>query len=146
MNKVVAISFFLAVFAASLSIINLVKLEDQGGPTVTVAGVIRSLDERGWHAIDDSTHSPLNIEAVEVKNGLIIVRYGFKASKIHSFVVAPDETFAKEGLLVGASVASDHARILVSQIVAGTPRVIDASTIRSKLGNFWIYGVFSVED
>ncbi len=144
MKKISIVSFVIAVLSLvmSLSLYFQYRNEDK---RAAVAGVIRCVDENGWYAIDDKGHKPINIGKIEVKNGLIMVYYTFKASAIHTFIVTPDETFARAGYIVGSSVGFNKAAITVSKIVKGEVVAVDASTIKSKLGNFWIYGLFSID-
>ncbi len=146
MKKVVIASLFIAILSMALSIFVLLQIQNSADKTVKVAGVIRCIDEKGWFVINDGGHTPVNINRIEVKNGLILVYYTFSASTIHSFIVSPDETFAGAGYFVGASVNRDRASIAVSRIINGKVVPVDASTIRSKLGNFWIYGLFSIDE
>ena len=47
-----------------------------------VAGVLRN-DGDGWYAIDDQTHTPINISFVESDARGIVVGFSFDASDIH---------------------------------------------------------------
>jgi hypothetical protein len=145
MKKITAASLIIAILSIALSVMIYFQNKNPD-KTIKVAGVIRSADENGWYVINNDGHKPLNIAKVEVKNGLIVVNYTFKASAIHTFMVTPDETFARAGYFVGASVGLSAATISVSQVVDGKVAAVDASTIRSKLGNFWIYGLFEIEE
>lgn len=105
----------------------------------TVAGALRN-DGTGWYAIADSTHAPLNIASVATKDGMITVEYTFTASKIHTFIAAPDETLARAGYSAGASVGVGSARILLAKNGSANP--FDVSTKSHPWSNIWIYGVF----
>jgi len=135
-------ALFLAIFAVILSIASWVKASVDTSDQEIIAGVIRSEDEQGWYVIDDPDHTSINIQSVKAEDGLILVTYSKEFGRIHTFIATPDETFAKEGYQVGASVDRDKARILVFKMVQGETVPIDASTIRSKWGNIWLYGVF----
>jgi len=145
MRKIAVVSLIIAIISISLSLLVYIKSKNTD-KTVQVAAVIRCIDDKGWFAINDGAHTPLNIDKIEVKNGLIVVYYTFRASTIHTFIVTPDETFANAGYFVGSSVGFNKATITVSQIVNGGVVPVDASTIRSQLGNFWIYGLFSIDE
>ena len=110
---------------------------------IKVAGAIRCTGNQGWFAISDDVHAPINIDRIEVKNGAIVVYYTFTASRIHTFIVTPDETFSKAGFFTGASVGRDRAVINISKVIDGRVVRIDPSEIESKVGNFWIYGLFT---
>ena len=58
----------------------------------------------GWEMIDDSQHTPINVESVTDSSSAVTINYSFTASKVGTLVVTPDETFCKMGLFCGASV------------------------------------------
>ena len=102
-----------------------------------VAGAIRN-EGSGWEFIDNSGHTPLNCSSVSVNgNGEIEIGFSFTATKVISFVIATDETFAQT-YTIGASVGLNKATCSVYQ--NGTK--IDASEISSQYGNFWFIGIF----
>lgn len=145
------VCFYLSIVVASIAFaLAIVSLLAGGGRVAAaeidkgniVAGALRSEDDRGWYIIDDKGHSPVNVKSVEVKSGAIVVNYSFKGKKINSFVAAPDESFALNGFIVGASVTNEKAEIYVSRIKNGRAVPVDAATIRSKRGNIWFYGLF----
>lgn len=107
-----------------------------------VAGVLRSEDDRGWYAVDDKDHTPINIHSVTIYDGLIIVTFSKRFEVINTFIAVPDETFAANGYIFGSTVNKTRAKILVSKIEEGKAVPVDASRIRSKLGNVWVYGIF----
>ena len=136
------LSIYISLVAITLAVISLVNSNSEVTNQEIVAGVLRSEDERGWYAIDNDNHRPINIGSVKAERGLIVVNYIKELGPINTFIAAPDETFAKEGFLLGASVSRNQARILVSKVEGGKVFPIDASTIRSKWGNIWVYGLF----
>lgn len=82
-----------------------------------VAGVIRN-NGTGWDFIINERHQgDLNcVDASTDENGYIVVDYSaIGAKKVVSLLVAPDETFASLGYIVGASVGLDLCRIKVEQ-------------------------------
>ena len=145
MRNLIAASLLIAISSLAISIFGQTQIYKCADNKVEVAGVIRSIDENGWFVINDGHHTPLNIDRVEVKQGYIIIYFTFTASTIHSFIVSPDETFARDGFLFGACVYSNWAGITVSRVIDGKVVPVDASTIRSNVGNLWIYGFFSVD-
>ena len=81
------------------------------GKTVqTLAGVIRNTGA-GWFYIDDEGHNRINMSAVSVQNGSIRVEHTGDATKVGALVATPDETFGKEGMIVGASVGNTFSLI-----------------------------------
>ena len=107
-----------------------------------VAGPIRNTGS-GWQAIVNTTHSPTGIGTMSTSGTTITMRYSFRATKIVSFVVTPDETLAKAGVFSGASVDVDAARITI----ADAHGALDPTKVTTKqypYGNLWVYGVFEV--
>lgn len=145
-TKTAGTALILASVSLLISVFNAYQREmKMPGDKVVVAGTIRNTGDRGWFVLDDESHAPINISRVEVKKGVVIVYFPFRASKIHTFVVTPDETFGASGYFVGASVRKGSAAILVSKVVDGKAVPINASDIKSQIGNFWIYGLFTLE-
>jgi hypothetical protein len=108
--------------------------------TNVVACILRNTGS-GWFILDDADHTPIGVTSVSESSTAITLTYDFTASQVRTFIVAPDETFAVTNqYLVGASVGLSTAVIQVS--VAGTPGVVDPTTIVSSGGNFWVYGLF----
>lgn len=66
-----------------------------------------------WGPVSDSAHIPINVTSVV---GGVDVQVNYVGKKIGSFVAGPDESFARDGTLVGASVASNFANVSL-----GTP-------------------------
>lgn len=104
-----------------------------------VAGVIRN-NGNGWEIIRDSGHESLHVKSVSNNNLTITIEHSFKASKVVSFMVTPDETFVKEGLTAGASVGLDKTFIYLSK--SGSNAYSDPARVVSAKGNFWFYGMF----
>ena len=129
----------LSVAACIIAIVALGQVHERSGIQAgVVAGTLRS----GWHAIEDETHKPLNIESVYVEEGYIVVKFGFEATAINTFVATPDEMFARDGVIVGSSVSSKEARIQLSRITNDGVVNLDAANINGKWRNIWIYGLF----
>lgn len=104
-----------------------------------VAGVLRN-DGRGWYALADDHHAPLNIASVHTNPNNIEVRFTFRAQKVLTFIATPDETLARQGLSVGASVDTDRARVYLARGRMLDPMTID--TARYPWSNLWVYGLF----
>jgi len=105
---------------------------------VEVIGVLRN-NSGTWEAIDNSGHSPVNIESVSATTSGITVNFTFTASKVRTFIVGVDETYAGMGYVCGASAGFDNA--IIKCAVSGTyiNHIIDSQVPYS---NLWIYGVF----
>lgn len=87
----------------------------------------------GWYAIDDSTHAPVGLRAVDpVTEGPtgITIHYDFTAAKIGSLVITPDETYSNTMLSFGASVGTASSLIQLRHPfwarVSGTAAVSNA--------------------
>lgn len=78
-----------------------------------IAGTIRNTGT-GWFAIDDTSHRPTGVTGVTATSTSIDVAFATTA-KIVSFVCGPDETYAARGLRMGASVATNAAKIFCYQ-------------------------------
>lgn len=104
-----------------------------------IGGTIRNVGGV-WSALNDADHASENITSVTVVNGGSSsgwVEVGFPlCDKIVTFLVVPDETCARVGIIGGASVGKDKAIIQFSQ--NGTP--ISPNSISNASANFWIYG------
>ena len=146
LKKLITVSLTIAILSAGLSIIGIAQKHENAMKEVEVAGSLRIVDNNGWFVLNDGLHKPKNIGKINIQRGYIIVHFTFTASSIHSFIVSPDESFVMDGFLFGTSVYRNYCAIAVSRIVDGKVEKIDASKIRSKFGNIWIYGLFSVDE
>jgi hypothetical protein len=85
-----------------------------------VAGVLRNFnDGQGWRLITDPEtpkHSSLNVASVSSDGSVITVNFpGIAATKVISFIAAPDETLAAAGFSCGASVTESAAAITLKK-------------------------------
>lgn len=88
---------------------------EDGRPLRIVAGVLRNTGS-GWGLISDSGHEAVNVDSVSDSTTAITVDYSsIGATKVVSFVVAPDETFARQGFTTGASVGLTSSSIQIMQ-------------------------------
>ena len=113
---------------------------------MVVAGTIRHVATDKWSVIEDATHEPINIAAVSVDKGVLVIKFPFTARVIHTFIAVPDDSLALSGYLVGSSVRPDQASILLSRTRKGEVEPVDAGSLDEPYGNIWIYGLFSVPD
>lgn len=83
-----------------------------------IAGAIRN-SGNGWEFIVDTNHqADLNCVSVGVDQGtgkLNIDYSGINAKKVISLIVAPDETFANNGYMIGASVGKNLSVLQIFQ-------------------------------
>ena len=106
-----------------------------------VACVLRNTGS-GWFAIDDADHTPIGVSSVSTSSTAITVNYNFTATTIHTNIVTVDDTFATTPTqyLVGAS--SGMSSMVIYLGIAGTPGVVNPTTVVSSTGNLWVYGLF----
>lgn len=114
--------------------------QSNGENSFEIIGTIRNTGT-GWFAINDTGHQPLNIADVKTINGdsihgYVIVTFNKTANKIGTLLIVPDETYAQTGIIAGASVNMNEARIKFGKNgIARSP-----NSVSSQWGNFWIYG------
>jgi hypothetical protein len=102
-----------------------------------IAGVIRNTGS-GFQFINDSDHGPLNMVVGTVITGPVGVIINFEpGTKILTFLVGPDETYAIQNITCGASVNFDNALIRFGNSAGA----IDPQTLTNPSGNFWIFGI-----
>lgn len=70
---------------------------------LVMGGVVRNTGE-GWKFIEVQNHTPINMHTVTTNDNAIIITYDNPVDNTISFIVAPDETFATYGIMVGSSV------------------------------------------
>ncbi len=90
-----------------------------------VCGAVRN-SGNGWGFIVDSQHQA-DMNAVTVsanENGQLVIDFGITAKKIVSFIIAPDENFAKLGYFIGASVGTTRA---ICEIYQASPSAVSAT-------------------
>lgn len=78
--------------------------------TREVACAIRNTGS-GFAFIDDATHKTLGVSSISQGAEAVTINYDFTATQVISLVVTPDDTFAKLGYTVGASVGLSSATI-----------------------------------
>lgn len=95
-------------------------------------GIIRATND-GWLLLNDSDHTPLNIQAVAIDTNnnsrLKLTHNVTGASKIYSFSICSDETFSRFGIRAGASVGIDESYIEIYQTISanGYFRYLDSN-------------------
>lgn len=124
-------------FAAAVSLLALVSSSASAQTPFEVACVIRNLNGT-WQILNDSGHRPIGCASIAASATTVTVMFDFVAVKVNSLVVAPDETFAVQGVLAGASVGFDRA---VIQFGKGGARVLPPA-LNVPGGNFFVYGRF----
>jgi hypothetical protein len=116
---------------------------DQSVTYQDFGGTIRNSGS-GWYVIDDAGHTPDDITIGTVNSTSVRVNYP-TCDEITSFIVAPDDTYAKDfGLTVGASVGFSYA-VLMGQVNDGPdagylPDVWNPTTDYSGSSNLWVSG------
>ncbi len=102
--------------------------------TTVIAGTIRNMGSIGspdWRFIVDSSHQcDMNLKSASISvdaNGKIVINFGRTFGKIVSFVVAPDETMARQGYTCGASVGRSSVVIDVGCRMTGRVNTLTAA-------------------
>jgi hypothetical protein len=116
-------------------------------PSGVIAGAIRN-DGKGWRVIHDADHAPINITSVETTKRTIRVNFAIEGTTIRSFIATPDETLARSGFTIGASVGLRSADLMI-----GRPGIFGARHVSPALvdlndypwSNIWIYGLIEGE-
>lgn len=67
-----------------------------------------------WAILDDTGHTPVGVTSVSADATAITLTYNFTSAKIGSLVCCPDETYAADGIIFGASVGDTTATIKAS--------------------------------
>ena len=78
------------------------KLEIYGGVCINTAGV--------WSLLNDATHTFLNLTSATTVSNRLRVSYP-TVGKVISFTCTPDETYAQNGISVGASVGLSNSTL-----------------------------------
>lgn len=79
--------------------------------TRIIAGALRN-DGAGWQFISDGAHNPMNVSSVSITDALTLrVNFAGTNAKVISGLVTTDESYARLGLQVGASVAANYMDI-----------------------------------
>jgi hypothetical protein len=93
--------------------------------------------------VNDAGHGSSGIASITITSTYINIKYNFVPTKVVTFIVTPDEAFAKAAIRVGASVDLSDAFIYCFTGNAGTSP-INPATLSAASANFWIYAVFEV--
>ncbi|WP_143662941.1 hypothetical protein [Streptomyces bobili] len=93
----------------------------------------------GWSVISDAGHQPSGCEAVVTYADHLELQHDVGAVKVSSLSVTVDETYAKSGLRVGASVGFDHSNIYLHSGAAGSAP-LNPATVSASSGNLWVQG------
>lgn len=97
-----------------------------------IQGAIR-LENGTWSVISDTTHAPLNIGSIVPDAFGVKVNFGFTAKNVRSLIAVPDETYTKQGVTVGASVAKDSVYLQFNRQPLGAYIYYDAASTSWKL-------------
>lgn len=106
---------------------------------LTVACVLRPNASGVWSILEDAGHAALGVSGISQTTSGIVLDFDFTASKVLTFIAAPDETLAKARFNVGASVGLASATI---QMATPTSSPVNPSTVTNTLSNIWVYGLF----
>lgn len=109
----------------------------------TVSGTIRWESPTSWMVLDDAGHTPTGIASVELLRDRVRVHYDFRASKVSSLQVTPDDAFAAASVRVGASVGFTYTDVFFYMGSSQTP--VSPALLTKRGGNVWITGSFHVD-
>jgi hypothetical protein len=104
-----------------------------------VAGILRNSGS-GFQYINDSDHEPLNMDlvaGVQTTSTSVTVTFSQVATKICTFIIGPDETYAIQGISSGARINFDQAIISFGN----SSGLVNPTTLTNPLGNFWFFGI-----
>lgn len=104
-----------------------------------VAGTIRNTGSPNyWQPLDDASHRATGVSTVTTSTTAITVNYSFTASKVVSFIAAPDDTLAQADYFTGSSVGTSSAVIYLRTGGAN----VNPQTVNVTGHNIWFLGVF----
>lgn len=96
--------------------ISLSALQAATDPYYKLMCVIRQDTDTGiWSILDDTSHSPTNVDSITQDSDQIRINYSFTASKIKTFVAVPDDVLNKTGLQFGGDVGTTYANITIAK-------------------------------
>lgn len=68
-----------------------------------------------WYLIDDTGHTPYGIASIEnLADGGFRIYYDKVAGHVGTLIAVPDETYARAGVIAGASVGDEYADVIMS--------------------------------
>ncbi|CAL9479584.1 hypothetical protein [Streptomyces sp. enrichment culture] len=111
---------------------------DAGARLALVSCALRNTGS-GWHIISDTAHTPSGCGTVVQHADHLELRHPVGAAQVSALTVTVDETYARSGLRVGASVGLDLSRIYLYSGAAGTAP-LNPSTVAASSGNLWVSG------
>lgn len=104
-----------------------------------IMGTLRqsSGDPSKWCWINDKQHRTIGVKKVcaKAKGDTLTFQYDKKHAQVLTLIVGPDETFASEGYIFGASVGLGKS--IIKGSAYGSPINFDDYHVR---GNIWVYG------
>lgn len=134
MNKALSVVMIVCLLLTSYLIYEIKNIENPN-TTTELAGVIRNTGS-GWSTIEDAGHASIGISNVSSNEEGIVITYKKPVSKIHTFIVTPDETMSKDGMQVGVSAGLDKAYIFIFDR-NGNP--VNPLEYKESASNIWIY-------
>ncbi|MEU3613538.1 hypothetical protein ABZ725_14640 [Streptomyces sp. NPDC006872] len=124
--------------AASATAASDVLVTESGTRLALISCALRNTGS-GWAVIADAGHQPSGCEAVVTHADHLELQHDVDAAKVSSLAVTVDETYAKSGLRVGASVGFDLSNIYLYSGTAGSAALNPAS-VSATNGNLWVQG------
>lgn len=105
--------------------------------TFEVAGVLKH-DGQKWYILVDNNHISINLDRIDTYPDRAELIFSKTASKVITFLITPDETYARLGISAGASVGFYNAVIYYGQ----NGHAINSNQLYYPGSNFFVYGRF----
>jgi hypothetical protein len=125
--------------AARTAVASDVLVAESGTRLALISCAIRNTGS-GWTIINDAGHTPSGCQGIVQHADRLELQHDVGAVRVSSLTVTVDETYAKTGLRVGASVGFALSRIYLYSGAAGTAP-LDPATVAASNGNLWVYGL-----
>jgi len=113
------------------------QIANESSSDCLIAGTIRyDRQTANWYVVNDDTHRSIGIASVSAtERGVMVVYDCPKMDFVVTFIATTDETYAKHGVFVGASVGLDQALIEVNT----GDTALESEDFET--ANIWIYGL-----
>lgn len=114
-------------------------LVTEGGSRLALVSCALRNTGSGWTVIADAGHTPSGCTGVVQRADHLELQHDVGAVRVSSLTVTVDETYARSGLRVGASVGFALSRIYLYSGAVGT-LPLDPATVAASSGNLWVQG------
>ena len=115
-------------------------LVTEGGTRLALISCALRNTGAGWAVIADSGHQPSGCGAVVTHADHLELQHDVGAVRVSSLAVTVDETYARSGLRVGASVGFTLSNIYLYSGAAGNA-ALNPAGVSATNGNLWVQGL-----